>query len=158
MTLSQDNVSTLKKLWGAGLSAFECGLEIGLTGEPSEVREIVLRAIEKAAKPEAPPPKAKVPVSRSNLRGSVRAVPRNDDPDFKPEKFVGVAAAFDRAIPVEQRKTLLQLTEKTCHWPVGEPREPGFFFCGGDAVEDEAYCSFHCRVAYNGHLHRRRAA
>ena len=24
-------------------------------------------------------------------------------------------------IPIEQRKTLLQLTEKTCRWPVGDP-------------------------------------
>ena len=24
-------------------------------------------------------------------------------------------------IPVEQRKTLLQLTEKTCRWPIGDP-------------------------------------
>ena len=35
-------------------------------------------------------------------------------------------------IPLEQRKTLLQLNEKTCHWPVGDPGSTEFFFCGGE--------------------------
>ena len=30
-------------------------------------------------------------------------------------------------IPLEQRKTLLQLTEKTCRWPVGDPGQHGLF-------------------------------
>ena len=46
-------------------------------------------------------------------------------------------------IPVEQRKTLLQLNEKTCHWPVGDPGSTDFFFCGGDTANDLPYCSFH---------------
>ncbi len=46
-------------------------------------------------------------------------------------------------IPLEQRKTLLQLTEKTCHWPVGDPGSPDFFFCGGESANDQPYCSFH---------------
>ena len=59
-------------------------------------------------------------------------------------------------IPVEQRKTLLQLSERTCHWPVGDPSGPDFFFCGGDSAEDQPYCSFHCRVAYQPASDRRR--
>ena len=50
-------------------------------------------------------------------------------------------------IPLEQRKTLLQLTEKTCHWPVGDPANVEFFFCGGEAVRGTSYCAFHFRVA-----------
>ena len=52
-------------------------------------------------------------------------------------------------IPVEQRKTLMQLTNKTCHWPVGDPGKTGFFFCGGETVTSLPYCSYHCRVAFN---------
>ena len=51
-------------------------------------------------------------------------------------------------IPVEQRKTLLELNEKTCHWPVGDPGSAEFFFCGGEAVNDLPYCAYHSRVAY----------
>ena len=41
-------------------------------------------------------------------------------------------------IPVEQRKTLLQLTEKTCRWPIGDPGSAEFFFCGGETVNETA--------------------
>ncbi len=61
---------------------------------------------------------------------------------------VSSTADFDAAIPLEQRKTFAQLTEKTCRWPVGDVGSPGFFFCGAVALEDHSYCSFHCRAAY----------
>jgi GcrA cell cycle regulator len=54
----------------------------------------------------------------------------------------------DAAIPEAQRKTLMQLTNKCCHWPVGEVGEPGFFFCGGDAVAGLPYCHGHALRAY----------
>ena len=59
-------------------------------------------------------------------------------------------------IPVEQRKTLLQLTEKTCRWPVGDPGSADFFFCGGETVNELPYCSYHSRVAYQPLTDRRR--
>ena len=59
-------------------------------------------------------------------------------------------------IPQEQRKTLLQLSEKACHWPVGDPSTPDFFFCGGESANDQPYCAFHCRVAFQPASDRRR--
>jgi GcrA cell cycle regulator len=57
-------------------------------------------------------------------------------------------AIVDANIPFEQRKTVLELTSKTCRWPVGEPSEPGFFFCGADPVEGCVYCAAHKARAY----------
>lgn len=54
----------------------------------------------------------------------------------------------DQAIPLEQRKSLEQLTPHTCRWPVGDVGEDGFFFCGDDPVKDRPYCAGHCAVAY----------
>lgn len=51
--------------------------------------------------------------------------------------------SFDLSIPQNQRRTLLGLTDEVCHWPVGEPRTPGFFFCGGESVKGEPYCKHH---------------
>ena len=42
---------------------------------------------------------------------------------------------FDNVVPMSQRKTLLELTEDTCHWPVGDPGHADFFFCGGHAED-----------------------
>jgi GcrA cell cycle regulator len=59
-------------------------------------------------------------------------------------------------IPIEQRKTLLQLSDATCRWPVGDPGSTDFFFCGGNSNEGSPYCSYHSRVAYQPASDRRR--
>jgi GcrA cell cycle regulator len=55
---------------------------------------------------------------------------------------------LDNVIPIGQRRTLLELTEDTCRWPIGDPGQPDFFFCGGPAVTGLPYCAYHSRVAY----------
>ncbi|HEY1803565.1 MAG TPA: GcrA family cell cycle regulator [Terracidiphilus sp.] len=49
----------------------------------------------------------------------------------------------DLLIPRGQRRTIMQLNEHTCRWPVGNPTEPSFFFCGGDTEQGWAYCPMH---------------
>lgn len=60
---------------------------------------------------------------------------------------------FDAAIPLEQRRTLLNLGLHQCHWIVGDPQDLGFndtraYYCGGKTDDDKSYCSFHHRVCY----------
>jgi len=54
----------------------------------------------------------------------------------------------DFSIPTPQRKSLIELGEHDCRWPVGEPKSSSFFFCGAIAEESRPYCSAHCRRAY----------
>lgn len=35
-----------------------------------------------------------------------------------------------------------------CSWPIGDPGEEGFHFCGEVAVPGKPYCAAHCRIAY----------
>lgn len=51
----------------------------------------------------------------------------------------------DLMIPAEQRKTLLDLTAHTCRWPVGNPGEPDFFYCGAEPLAGLPYCAAHYR-------------
>jgi GcrA cell cycle regulator len=53
----------------------------------------------------------------------------------------------DLLIPAEQRRTLAQLTMDVCKWPVGEPGDPDFFFCGAASKDHSSYCeAHHCRA------------
>jgi GcrA cell cycle regulator len=54
----------------------------------------------------------------------------------------------DLAIPEACRRTLFQLTANTCRWPVGDPGEPSFFFCGAQVALGEVYCHGHCLRAW----------
>lgn len=56
------------------------------------------------------------------------------------------APASDLEIPKKQRRTLLQLKNTSCRWPVGHPRDEGFFFCGSPEANLDAgrpYCPHH---------------
>jgi len=56
----------------------------------------------------------------------------------------------DDSIPFAQRCTLMQLTNLTCRWPCGDPREAGFFFCGAltaDNVAGRVYCAAHTAMS-----------
>jgi GcrA cell cycle regulator len=37
----------------------------------------------------------------------------------------------------------------SCMWPLGDPREQGFKFCGRPAAAGRPYCAEHCAVAYH---------
>ncbi len=160
-----DQFARLKQLWAAGLPAFDVGVELGLEGDPSQIREAVLRAIEEAARPSSP----KTKKTRSNLPARLRtpAVEEDDvDPRFESDGFDGTPDERDLQIDEAQRRSLLgpphsrhpARAASECSWPVGEPRDPGFFYCGAATFADELYCLRHCRLAYNGRSHRRRAA
>lgn len=57
-------------------------------------------------------------------------------------------------IPIEQRKTLLQLGCNDCRWPYGDPGTPEFFFCGGEKAKGCSYCARHQRISLNKPLAR----
>lgn len=56
------------------------------------------------------------------------------------------------AIPISRRVQLLDLTFNSCRWPLGDPRDEDFAFCGADRVKPEdpsnAYCAAHARIGY----------
>ena len=62
----------------------------------------------------------------------------------------------DNVVPMRQRLSLLELNKATCHWPIGDPSSPDFFFCGGKALTGLPYCAHHSRVAYQPATDRRR--
>lgn len=51
-------------------------------------------------------------------------------------------------IPLSERKTILQLVEASCRWPIGDPQHKDFHFCGKQKVPCLPYCEFHARRAY----------
>lgn len=52
------------------------------------------------------------------------------------------------AIPVAQRKQLLEMKEGDCRWPYGDVGTKDFFFCGDTVECCGPYCAFHYRIAY----------
>lgn len=52
--------------------------------------------------------------------------------------------------PLDMSKiALFDLKNHHCRWPIGEPGDPDFGFCGRRRADDATpYCEGHCRIAY----------
>ena len=64
----------------------------------------------------------------------------------KPPTPMPSTPVVDLHIPAGQRRSLGELDNGMCHWPVGEGAE--MFFCGAEPEFDKPYCRSHCAIAY----------
>ncbi len=64
--------------------------------------------------------------------------------EISPEALASVREVEKRA----KRLTLMELTERTCKWPVGDPATEDFWFCGLPTVPGKPYCEAHVGVAF----------
>jgi GcrA cell cycle regulator len=59
-------------------------------------------------------------------------------------------------VPIARRLTIEMLTERTCKWPIGDPGNHDFHFCGTDSLDGVPYCEYHSGLAYQTPDPRRR--
>jgi GcrA cell cycle regulator len=151
MTWTDERVETLKKLWSDGLSASQIAAELGGVTRNAVIGKVHRLGLSGRAKsPSSAAPRPRKPRAHSHLlrasRPSIRgntALAHSYDFDIEPEPEL-----IDNVIPLGQRRSLLELTEETCRWPIGDPGQADFFFCGGQAITGLPYCAYHSRVAY----------
>lgn len=161
---TEERVELLKKLWSDGLACSEIAAELGGTTRNAVIGKVHRLGLSGRAKnlsglaprPRKPRAQNRRRVLRSML-GVGFAAAAQFEADAEPEAEL-------LEVPVEQRKTLLQINDKHCHWPVGDPASGNFYFCGGEAVEGKLgggcqsslipYCEYHCRVAYQPYERR----
>ena len=64
--------------------------------------------------------------------------------EISPEALASVREVEKRA----RKLTLMELTERTCKWPIGDPATDKFWFCGLPAQAGKPYCEAHVGVAF----------
>ena len=62
----------------------------------------------------------------------------------------------DVVVPIPLRATILTLSDRTCKWPIGDPADEAFCFCGHLPRGSSPYCEYHSRVAFQPNVERRR--
>ena len=54
-----------------------------------------------------------------------------------------------RSLEKKSKKlSLMELTERTCKWPIGDPATTEFWFCGHPAEQGKPYCETHIEIAF----------
>ena len=71
--------------------------------------------------------------------------------EISPEALAKVSEIEKKA----RRLSLMELTERTCKWPVGDPATENFWFCGLPTQTGKPYCEAHVGVAFQPMSSRR---
>lgn len=152
---SEDRIKRLKELLDQNLSAQQVAWRLG-----NVTRNAVIGKAKRmgfALQPPQNPPRPSYVIDRTSAPRKRRAhvtagrltqqiTPRVPvRPEFPAEPVV---IHEDIYVAPENRKGVLALTSADCRWPIGDPREADFHFCGGPRVPGLPYCEGHCKRAY----------
>jgi GcrA cell cycle regulator len=99
------------------------------------------------AAPAAAPPASNVtqlPVRKAIIPAGQPLPPQPSLNEISPEALASVREVEKRA----RKLTLMELTERTCKWPIGDPATDDFWFCGLPSLPGKPYCEAHVGVAF----------
>ena len=164
MSWTEERVELLRRLWQEGLSASRIASELGgvtrnavigkvhrlgLSGRGQPSSSIKRQRKPRLAQGGAGPSRPRRPMSIGNNALKLDAEPL---PERRPRPLDNVV------VPIAKRLTIEKLTERTCKWPIGDPGDEDFHFCGHDSLDGLPYCQYHARVAYQVPDSRRRGS
>ena len=135
MNWTDERVELLRKLWADGLSASQIAAQMGGVSRNAVIGKVHRLKLSGRGKQTSSQPRVKKPAATGG--GSrVSTTPRQ--PSSGP------------------RVKLVELSERTCKWPIGDPLAQDFAFCGHESGESGPYCQFHAKLAYQPASDRRR--
>ena len=137
MSWTDEKVDKLKELWTKGHTASQIAQVLGDTTRNA----VIGKAHRLNLEARAPSKNSGAPSSRDN-----RQVKRSPAPTSRKAKFQSIL--LDKNFEPENPKSLENLTEETCKWPIGHPNEEKFYFCGRKPEGEFPYCKLHVLYAF----------
>ncbi len=153
MSWTDERVNALKKLWSEGHSASQIAKQLGGVTRNAVIGKVHRLGLSGRATPSRPvkrPPRLARPKPRVLPDGSVKvAAPVITE---RPELPVIERPAALAPLPPLQMAdgtpaTILTLRDSMCKWPIGDPADPKFAFCGRKS-DCGPYCSDHAKLAF----------
>ncbi len=138
MSWTSEKVEKLKELWSKGHTASQIAEMLGDTTRNA----VIGKAHRLNLEARAPSKQSSLPKSRENKQ----LIKRSPAPMSRKAKFQSIL--LDKNFEAENPKSLEELTETTCKWPIGHPNEEKFYFCGRKPEGDFPYCKLHVLYAF----------
>lgn len=172
MNWTDERVDLLRRLWSEGLSASQIAAQLGGVSRNAVIGKVHRLKLSSRGRATAAPTRQKKAPGASTASGTksatrtatvIRPVTMTVGATALQTQYVvePVVRQFLRpqeevVVPISRRLKLVQLSERTCKWPNGDPLTEDFSFCGNDCADTGPYCSYHARIAYQPAAERRR--
>jgi len=147
MAWTDERVELLKQFWAEGLSASQIASKLGGVTRNAVIGKVHRLGLSGRAAPAVP--------SRARFDA---IIPSGDDAasvdyDVAPDIDPVDPAVFDHG----ERATVATMQKNMCKWPIGDPIEDDFHFCGQGTGPGKAYCAYHAAIAFQPATGGRRA-
>ena len=180
MSWTDERVELLKKMWTEGQSASQIAKELGGVTRNAVIGKVHRLGLSNRAGASASPVPEKKP---AKAEAPAKAEPKKPAKAETKEKVIEVTVSPRKAIvpagqplppqpsaneiPAEtlanvrevektaKKISLMELTERTCKWPIGDPATDDFWFCGLAVQQGKPYCEAHVSVAFQPMSSRR---
>jgi GcrA cell cycle regulator len=136
MSWTDERVALLRQLWGSGKSASEIADLLGGVSRNAVIGK----------------------AHRLELSGRPSPIKRREDEDAPEAGQPAATAVAEPPAPVRVvavtppartgGATILSLTDRMCKWPIGDPKDKDFHFCGRATHAHFPYCAEHAALAY----------
>ena len=151
MDWTPEQISDLTRLWGEGLTTAEIGKRLGISKNAvvGKAHRLHLPARPSPIKRTGPRPQVYRPAT-PRQPSAPRAPQAPREPRVAAQAQQTSAAAL-RALanqPSAKRLPMMALSASTCRWPIGDPGDAEFHFCGERSLDGKPYCSSHASIAY----------
>jgi GcrA cell cycle regulator len=149
MAWTNEQYEKAKKLAEEGLSASEIGIHLGKTRN-AVLGKLHRNGIEKRVRKESrkDTKRGRRPKRQFVLFNTLGFIDKNSRVKKVHMVQDGYVPRPEEPAPEHQRKTLLELEEHHCRWPINDPLGPDFHFCGAEANVGSVYCPTHHARAY----------
>ena len=120
--------------------------------------------LNKEPKKRGRPLKVKEATAYSDKKSKVeKSVSRPDKVKLSNEETIDVVSDLSEEtlknllkVELKSKKiSLMELTERTCKWPIGDPATDKFWFCGHESEPGKPYCKTHISIAFQPITQRR---
>ena len=137
MSWTPEKVSKLKELWGKGNTAAQIASIIG-----EVTRNAVIGKAHRLNLAVKYIPKSNNSKQVLQLRENVT------QPERKTSRSKFKSLLLDKNFEPENPKSLEELHDEICRWPIGHADEPNFYFCGRKSMKNFSYCKLHVLYAF----------
>ena len=137
MSWTPEKISKLKELWGKGNTAAQIASIIGEVTRNAVIGKAYrLKLTEKSFSKN---------INSKQISQNLENAPQ---PEKKTRRSKFKSLLLDKNFEPENPKSLEELNDEICRWPIGHPHEPHFYFCGRKSMKDFSYCKLHVLYAF----------
>ena len=140
MSWNQQKVDDLKKLWNEGVATSRIGEQLGFT-KNAVIGKAFRLGLERRQN-------SRKKTARSQSVSSVTMYRETSVPGHS--QMTPKREVTRRREKFSFKKSIVGTGSfKSCQWPIGDPLEEGFHYCGGQNIPTKPYCIEHYKKAYN---------